>query len=150
MSREKPNILFLFTDDQRFDTIRALGNEDIITPNLDRLVEEGTTFTQASIMGGTSGAVCMPSRAMLMTGKHWMNLPATRPASNWGDATTLPAYLAENGNYAPFITGKWHNGKGTLDKSFTNGRALYMGGMANHADFGSANGSEGIQCAGWL
>ena len=74
MSREKPNILFLFTDDQRFDTIRALGNEDLITPNLDRLVEEGTTFTQASIMGGTSGAVCMPSRAMLMTGRTLFHL----------------------------------------------------------------------------
>ncbi len=52
MDRSKPNILFLFTDDQRYDTIRALGNDDVITPNLDRLVEEGTMFTEASIMGG--------------------------------------------------------------------------------------------------
>ena len=66
---QRPNILFFFTDDQRFDTIHALGNERIVTPNLDWLVEHGAAFTNAYIMGGTSGAVCMPSRAMLWTGR---------------------------------------------------------------------------------
>ena len=42
----KPNILFILTDDQRFDTIHALGNGQIKTPNLDRLVREGTAFTR--------------------------------------------------------------------------------------------------------
>ena len=64
----RPNILFLFTDDQRFDTIRALGNETISTPNIDRLVSEGVAFTQAHIPCGTFEAICMPSRAMLHTG----------------------------------------------------------------------------------
>ena len=41
---EKPNILFIFTDDQRFDTIHALGNDQIHTPNLDALVCSGTTW----------------------------------------------------------------------------------------------------------
>ena len=71
---KRPNILFFFTDDQRFDTIRALGNEQIITPNIDSIVENGTAFTNAYIMGGTSGAVCMPSRAMLMTGRTLFHL----------------------------------------------------------------------------
>ena len=66
--KTRPNILILFTDDQRFDTIHALGYEHIETPNMDRLVEEGTAFSRAYIMGGSSPAVCMPSRAMLMTG----------------------------------------------------------------------------------
>ena len=70
-----------------------------------------------------------------MTGRHWMNLPAKKPQSNWGDATTLPTLLTSNGDYRSFIVGKWHNGKGTLDRSFTDGRSIYMGGMANHADF---------------
>ena len=65
----KPNILFLFTDDQRFDTIHALGNSAISTPNLDGLVARGTAFTNGYIMGGSCGAVCMPSRAMLHTGR---------------------------------------------------------------------------------
>ena len=61
MSR-KPNVLLFFTDDQRFDTIHALGKDEIRTPNLDALVARGTAFTHAHIPGGTSGAVCMPSR----------------------------------------------------------------------------------------
>ena len=65
----KPNVLFLFSDDQRFDTICALGNDHIRTPQLDRLVQSGTVFTRAYIMGGNSGAVCIPSRAMLMSGR---------------------------------------------------------------------------------
>ena len=60
---KRPNVLFLFTDDQRYDTIRALGNEAIQTPNIDRLVRRGVSFTNAYIMGGSSPAVCSPSRA---------------------------------------------------------------------------------------
>lgn len=56
----KKNILFLVADDQRFDTIAALGNPDIKTPNFDWLVENGAAFEEAFIPGGTSGAVCMP------------------------------------------------------------------------------------------
>ena len=55
----KPNVLFLFADDQCFETIRALGHTDIETPNLDRLVRRGTTFTHAYNMGSWSGAVCV-------------------------------------------------------------------------------------------
>jgi len=131
---KKPNIIFLFADDQRADTIGAHGNPHINTPNLDRLAHAGFSFRRNYCAGSFSGAVCVASRSMLMTGKHWMNLPAKRPQSNWGDSTTLPALLSANG-YDSFIVGKWHNGKGTLDKSFTNGRSVYMGGMANHADF---------------
>ena len=65
----RPNVLFFFTDDQRPDTIHALGNAHIRTPNLDRLASQGMAFTQAYIMGGLQGAVCVPSRAMLMTSR---------------------------------------------------------------------------------
>ena len=67
--KQRPNILFIFSDDQRFDTIHALGNREIRTPNLDSLARRGVAFTQACIMGGTVGAVCVPSRGMLMTGQ---------------------------------------------------------------------------------
>jgi len=130
-----PNIIFLFADDQRADTIGAHGNAHIHTPNLDKLAANGFSFRKNYCAGSFSGAVCVASRAMLMTGRHWMNLPAQRPNTNWGDSVTLPSLLLEKANYETFIVGKWHNGKGTLDKSFTNGRAVYMGGMANHADF---------------
>ncbi|MDG2224459.1 MAG: sulfatase-like hydrolase/transferase [Rubripirellula sp.] len=134
-SPDRPNIVFLFADDQRADTIAAHGNPHIQTPNLDRLATNGFSFRQNYCAGSFSGAVCVASRAMLMTGKHWMHLPDNKPASNWGNSTILPALLRDRGGYRPFLIGKWHNGRGTLDKSFANGRSIYMGGMANHADF---------------
>ena len=54
MTNKKPNVLFILTDDQRFDTIHALGNNEIYTPNIDRLVERGVAFTNAHIPGGTA------------------------------------------------------------------------------------------------
>lgn len=131
----RPNILFLFADDQRADTIGAHGNSHIQTPHLDQLAAEGFSFRRNYCAGSFSGAVCVASRAMLMTGRHWMNLPANRPASNWGDAPVLPALLADQAGYQAFIVGKWHNGRGTLQRAFSQGRSVYMGGMANHADF---------------
>ena len=65
----QPNILFFFTDDQRFDTIGSVNNPEISTPNLDQIVVRGTTFVNGYIMGGSCGAVCMPSRGMLHTGR---------------------------------------------------------------------------------
>ncbi|MDE0220421.1 MAG: sulfatase-like hydrolase/transferase [Spirochaetaceae bacterium] len=44
---DQPNVLFVMTDQQRFDTIAALGNRHIYTPNLDRLVRRGVSFTNA-------------------------------------------------------------------------------------------------------
>ncbi len=131
----RPNIVLLFADDQRADTISGHGNPHIQTPNLDQLAREGFSFRRNYCAGSFSGAVCVASRAMLMTGQHWMNLPSQRPASNWGDAITLPTLLKSKAGYESFIIGKWHNGRGTLNQSFSNGRSVYMGGMANHADF---------------
>lgn len=130
-----PNIVFLFSDDQRADTIGAHGNSHIQTPNLDQLAAGGFSFRRNYCAGSFSGAVCVASRAMLMTGRHWLNLPRDKPASNWGDAAVLPAYLHEHAKYQTFLIGKWHNGRATLNRSFKNGRSVYMGGMANHADF---------------
>jgi arylsulfatase A-like enzyme len=126
----RPNILFLFTDDQRFDTIGALGNKEIITPNMDALVRTGTTFTRAYIMGSTSGAVCMPSRAMLMSGQNLFDLTnsgRTIPPEH----TMLPEVLRQAG-YATFATGKWHNGRGPFARCFTAGANIFFGGMSDH------------------
>src|SRR5271170_933487 len=65
----KPNVLFLFADDQRADTIAALGNPVIKTPNLNRLVKKGVAFERAYMQGGMQGATCVPSRAMLLSGR---------------------------------------------------------------------------------
>ncbi len=135
VATERPNVVFLFADDQRADTIAAHGNQFIHTPNLDQLAGNGFSFLRNYCAGSFSGAVCVASRAMLMTGKHWMHLPQERPQSNWGGEVLLPAVLQQHGGYRTFIVGKWHNGESTLRSAFREGRSVYMGGMANHADF---------------
>lgn len=148
MPSNKPNVLVLFTDDQRYDTIAALGNSAISTPNVDRLVARGTAFTQAHIPSGMHGAVCMPSRAMLHTGRTLFHLEGAGnsiPAEH----TTLGEHLQACG-YRTFGTGKWHNGRESYARSFTDGAEIFFGGMADHwnvpaYDF-DPEGSYGAKC----
>ena len=126
----KPNILLFFTDDQRFDTLGALGHPHVKTPNVDRLMARGTTFTHAHIPGGTSGAICMPSRAMLHTGRTLFHLEG---AGNTvpDDHTMLGERLQQEG-YRTFGTGKWHNGHAAFARSFSDGGEIFFGGMGDH------------------
>ncbi len=127
---KKPNILFLFADDQRFDTIAALGHKQVITPNLDKLVGEGVAFTAAHIPGGTCGAICMPSRAMLNTGRSLFELEAEGQAIP-ADHMLLGEKLQSMG-YETFGSGKWHNGPKAFARSFTDGDSIFFGGMNDH------------------
>ncbi len=107
----KPNIVFLFTDDQTFASINALGNEEIHTPNLDRMVKAGTSFTHAYNMGGWHGAVCVASRSMIISGAYLWN--AQEKARLWAakDSTALQQTwpkLMEQEGYDTYMTGKWH------------------------------------------
>jgi arylsulfatase A-like enzyme len=96
---EKPNILFLVTDDQRADTIAALGNPVIRTPNLDGLVRSGFVFRNAYCMGSTVGAVCNPSRHMLLSGMSLYRYNARKKEGTFADVM----------NQAGYVT--WHTGK---------------------------------------
>lgn len=120
----RPNILVLFSDDQRADTIGALGNSDIRTPHLDQLVRDGTSFTRAFCMGSLQGAVCVPSRAMLLTGRTLF-----RVHPQLENQTTWPEKFAQAG-YRTFITGKWHNGAASVVRAFSAGKAIFLGGMS--------------------
>lgn len=124
---KKPNIIFLLADDQTRNTINALGNSQVATPNLDQLVADGTFFKNAYIMGAMNGAVCAPSRAMLMTGRALFNID---PTGNTIDTahTTLPRTLG-NAGYHTFHIGKWHNGKNAFIRSFDDGSKIFFGGM---------------------
>jgi len=127
---QRPNLLFLFADDQRFDTIRALGNPHIRTPHLDSLVESGTTFSRAYIMGSHSGAVCMPSRAMLLTGRSLFRLQEKGGVIP-DEHVMLPELFRDSG-YATFGTGKWHNGRPAFARCFSDGAEIFFGGMSDH------------------
>ena len=128
ISTMKPNILFLFTDDQRFNTLNVLGNSDIATPNIDSLVNNGTTFTHATIMGSMNGAVCMPSRAMLMSGRTLFRAP-----DDLANTPTFPETF-KNAGYNTFGIGKWHNQPSSYARSFTDGAKIFYGGMSDHLE----------------
>jgi arylsulfatase A-like enzyme len=127
---KKTNILFFFTDDQRFNTIAAIGNDEIITPNIDRLVKNGTVFTQAHIPSGTCGAICMPSRAMLNTGRTLFHLDGE--GQTISEEHALIGETFQKAGYRTFGTGKWHNGTRAYARSFTDGGEIFFGGMDDH------------------
>jgi len=122
---DRPNVLILFSDDQRADTIGALGNPIVRTPNLDRLTRRGTAFTRAYCMGSTQGAVCVPSRAMLLTGRSLF-----RVKGDLAGQAAWPEAFARAG-YTTFLTGKWHNGAASALRIFQQGRAVFLGGMGD-------------------
>jgi len=105
---KRPNILFVLTDDQRWDTIAALGNHQIKTPNLDRLVERGFVFSNAYCMGSMVGAVCLPSRTMIATGRSLWRIPEGRSATAPPGVPVLARVFNEAG-YATFHCGKAGN-----------------------------------------
>ena len=128
VEKQRPNVVFILADDQRADALSIYGNSVVQTPNIDQLGQEGTRFTNAYIMGGHHGAICAPSRAMLMSG---LNL--FRVYDRLNGVRTMPMAFREAG-YRSFGTGKWHNEKEAFEAAFSDAKSVYLGGMANHFD----------------
>jgi arylsulfatase A-like enzyme len=108
----KPNIIFVMSDDQRWDTMGAAGNPNIHTPNMDRLAREGVYFPQATI----TNPQCMCSRAALITGLathsngRYSNQSARADILNphgFDQYECLPEALAKAGYHTANV-GKWH------------------------------------------
>lgn len=141
----RPNIVFIFADDQCFSTIHALGASDVETPHLDSLARRGTAFTHAFNMGSWSGAVCVASRTMLNTGRFVWNAHAVydnsereRQQGRWWSE-----YLKAAG-YRTYMTGKWHC-KASAEKAFDVARDIRPG-MPKAVELGynrpAADGSD--------
>lgn len=112
----RPNILFLFADDMRADSIGALGDKQVKTPNLDAVVRRGFVMANAFCMGGNVGAVCTPSRNMLLSGNAYFrwrdfvtpNNPNQKGVLSPGDGPNFPLTLHDAG-YQTYHHGKRGN-----------------------------------------
>ena len=102
----RPNLLFLFTDEQRADTLAAYGNDRIQTPNLNRLASQSCIFPQTYV----TQPVCTPSRASILTGLYPHACSCTE--NNIPLPPNIPCFpeLLSRGDYATAYHGKWHLG----------------------------------------
>lgn len=128
--QQRPNIVVLLADDMRGSTIELLANEGVLTPNINTLISDGVLLSNAHIMGGSNGAVSMPSRAMLLTGRYVYNLEkegAVIPQNH----TTIGEALLSNG-YTNYHIGKWHSDHKSFNRCFNDGKDIFFGGMSDH------------------
>ena len=101
----RPNILWICTDQQRWDTIHALGNEHIRTPSLDALAETGVTFTHAYCQS----PICTPSRASFLTGMYPSTVHACMNGNeHWDEAAPLITKTLADAGYDCGLSGKLH------------------------------------------
>ena len=127
LQQHKPNILFIFADDQTFNTLGMLEGCSVKTPNLDRLAEQGVRFSHTFNMGSFTPAVCVASRAMLNTGSFvWRAAAFSSKGNNINDPNApknMPVYTIpprephgywsqwmKQAGYETYMTGKWHVG----------------------------------------
>ncbi|MFD1316410.1 alpha-L-rhamnosidase-related protein [Namhaeicola litoreus] len=113
---QKPNIIFILTDDQRFDAIGYAGNKFVQTPEMDNLAKSGTYFTNALV----TTPICAASRASILTGLHERSHNFNFQTGNVREeymANSYPALLKNNGYYTGFY-GKYGVRYDDLDKQF--------------------------------
>src|SRR5687768_1938553 len=104
-SLDRPNILWICADQQRYDTIGALGNPHVHTPNLDRLVREGVAFTHAYCQS----PICTPSRASFLTGYYPSTVHASINGNDvWDEAAPLVTATLADAGYDGGLAGKLH------------------------------------------
>ncbi|MBC5642770.1 sulfatase-like hydrolase/transferase [Parabacteroides sp. BX2] len=128
--KEAKNILFLLVDDMQKTCIHAYGNNQVVSPNIDGIIDQGVSFMHTYTNGSLGGALSMPSRAMIMTGRGVYQVSgdgAVIPEQH----VTLPELLRNNG-YETFATGKWHADKKSFNRSFVMGDNIFFGGMHSY------------------
>lgn len=126
----RPNIILLISDDQRPDTIHALGNELIRTPHLDALVHRGTAFTRATC----GNPICTPSRAEILTGTSGFRNGVLDFGKTISTDVPRMAIAFREAGYRTFYTGKWHNNGRPADHGYERSVGLYSSGGGRFAE----------------
>jgi len=138
-SAKKPNVLFIIADDQAPRSIGGVNNPEIKTPNLDKLSKQGVLFNNCFNQGSWSGAVCVASRTMLITGQSVFRAPKNKPyLDKWANSRGAIAVegstevklwpeVFRDAGYDTFLTGKWHNNYYSALKGFSQAKAIARG-----------------------
>ena len=126
-AQQRPqNIIIFFADDLRADALGCYGNPYIRTPTIDSLARQGVRFTNTYIQGSHHGALCAPSRAMLLTAKSYHRI-----RDKMAGHMTLAKQLRTAG-YTTYMTGKWHNEMAVVEEGFDYAKNVMFGGMSDH------------------
>ena len=110
--RRRPNIIFILTDDHRYDMFGALGHPFLKTPNMDRLIREGVLFSNAFV----TTSLCSPSRASFLTGRYASSHGVINNFTPWNENNITFMELLKKAGYDTAFIGKWHMPGGGLPK----------------------------------
>jgi arylsulfatase A-like enzyme len=141
----KPNIIFIVSDDQRPDTIRALGNPVIQTPQLDRLAARGSVFPRAI----AAYPICYASRAEILTGCCAFRAFPRYPTGAIDPQLATLAGTFQQAGYTTCYTGKWHNDGHPRQRGYTCTSGLFSSGGAQGAK-GTAVDTQGRPVTGYV
>ncbi|HEX5654348.1 MAG TPA: sulfatase [Chitinophagaceae bacterium] len=103
-AQQRPNIIYLMSDDHDNDAISAYNKQFIQTPNIDRLAKEGMRFTKAFV----GNSICSPARATLLTGQHSHKNGVKDNRTRFDSSKTTIAHLLSKAGYQTALIGKWH------------------------------------------
>lgn len=103
-SQQRPNIIYIMSDDHDNDAISAYNKQFISTPNIDRLAKEGVKFNRAFV----GNSICAPARATLLTGQHSHKNGVKDNFTRFDSSKTTIAHILKQAGYQTAIIGKWH------------------------------------------
>lgn len=143
---QKPNIVYIMTDDMGYADLSCYGRKDYTTPNLDKLASQGMMFTNAY----SAAPLCTPTRAAFMTGRYPARTPIglmeplvpSKRDSAYGLTADYPsvATLLRAGGYETALIGKWHLGFLPVNSPNRNGFDYFFGIHSGAADYISHKG----------
>jgi arylsulfatase A-like enzyme len=148
---QRPNIIYIMTDDMGYADLSGYGRKDYQTPNLDKLASQGIRFVNAY----SAGSVCTPTRTGYMTGRYPARTPVglmepltgEKNDSTIGLTTDFPsiATLMKAGGYETALIGKWHLGLLPQHSPIKNGFDYFFGMRTGAADYISHIGDNRLR-----